>query len=318
MPLFAAIDLGGTKIYTVLGNEKGLVLHRVTIKTLAGSGPEYVINQMVQSVRDVLAVSPYKPEDLDGVGVCAAGFFNWKKRLLVHSPNLSGWCNVDLEKELAGHFGLPVLAENDANAAAFGEARSGAGRGRREMIYITVSTGIGAGLILNGGIYRGASGFAGEAGHMVVKNDGPLCGCGRSGCLETIASGTALARAANEAVSLGRKTYLSELSAGGRKKLTSRDVFTAAEAGDETAKEILAEATHYLGVALVNLVNVMNPEAIVIGGGVAEAGDVLLAPLREAITAKAIPAAASDVVLLKAQLGVEAGVIGMLHLLSEY
>jgi glucokinase len=209
-----------------------------------------------------------------------------------------------------------VIAENDANAQALGEARLGAGRGANDQIFITVSTGIGAGLIVGGSIYRGSKGFAGEAGHMVVKSDGPVCGCGRRGCLETVSSGTAIARAANSAVSDGKRTSLSATLAR-EGKLAAPHVFQAAQLGDTVAKEILAEAIHYLGIGLVNLVNLLNPEMIIIGGGVAEAGEIFLNPLREMIAHNAIPPSAAVVTLKKAELGVEAGVTGMLCTLSD-
>jgi len=315
--LYAAIDLGGTKIYTVLGDGKGDVLAEELVATRAQDGPEAVLEQLVQSVSVLLAKKKYSPADLQAVGICAAGFFDWQKKLLVHSPNMSGWSNVPLESELSGRLGLPVLAENDANAAALGEARRGAGAGADDQIFVTVSTGIGAGLILNGQIYRGAAGFAGEVGHMVVKPDGFPCGCGRRGCLETVASGTAIARAANTALRNGRRSLLNQLAEESGGKLGAPQVFTAAGLGDSLAGEILAEAAYYLGVGLVNLVNLLNPQVIVIGGGVAAAGEQLLGTLREAVAQKAIPPAAAGCSLRGAKLGMAAGVIGMLCRLAE-
>jgi glucokinase len=315
--LFAAIDLGGTKIYTILANENGHILTHIRLDTRAQEGPEVIIRQMADSVHQVLSQAGKEPARLQTAGVCAAGFFDWRQRVLVHSPNMPGWNNVPLETKLSEALHVPVLAENDANAAALGEARQGAGRGSSDVIYITVSTGIGAGLILDGRIYRGTGGFAGEAGHMVVKPDGPLCGCGRHGCLETVASGTAIAREANGAIERGRVTLLTQLAkeAGGR--VSAPDVFAAARQNDGVAREILGQAYHYLGIALVNLINLLNPEVIVIGGGVAQAGDDFFEPLRTIIKKNAIPPAAAAVTLRPAQLGVEAGVAGMLALLRE-
>ncbi|MCW3491562.1 ROK family protein [Dethiobacter alkaliphilus] len=314
--LYAAIDLGGTKIYSVLANSKGDILAHTRLETRAREGSETVMDQMVSSVDQLLEKSGGKKVQLAKIGVCIAGFYDWEKRLLIHSPNMAGWSDVDVESRLQDKLGIPVIAENDANAAALGESRRGAGQGSGDMVFITVSTGIGAGLITDGKIYRGSRGFAGEAGHMVVKPDGPLCGCGRRGCLETVASGTAIARIANEHMQNGRKTILSEITAQ-NSKVTAPDVFAAAKKKDPLAQEVLQEAIHYLGIGLVNLVNLLNPQVIVIGGGVSEAGDDLFVPLRQIIAEHAVPPAAASVTLRKAALGMEAGVAGMLCLLTE-
>jgi glucokinase len=312
--LFAAIDLGGTKIYTVIADSRGVILADDRQATQAADGPEAVIEQLSASVRVILAKNNLHLSDVAAVGVCATGFFDWQRKVMVSSPNLPGWKDVALEKKLSTMLGVTVVAENDANAAALGEARFGAGQGSREIVYVTVSTGIGAGLIQDGRIYRGGRGFAGELGHMVVKPDGELCGCGRRGCLETVSSGTAIARAAIKAVQQGIPTVLQEKA---KRELTAPDVFSAAAKGDAAAASILEEALFYLGVGLVNVVNLLNPQVIVIGGGVAEAGDAILRPLSETIAARAVPPAAASVVLRKAQLGVKAGVTGILCLLAD-
>jgi glucokinase len=312
--LYAAIDLGGTKIYTVLADSQGAILAAARLPSAAALGPDAVMQQMAVSVGTVLDEAQLNREDVLAVGVCAAGFFDWQEKVMVSSPNLPGFSGVALEKRLSSLLGLKVLAENDANAAALGEARLGAGRGCSEVVYVTVSTGIGAGLIINGRIYRGGRGFAGELGHMVVKPDGPVCGCGRRGCLEAVSSGTAIARAAKEAVNQGAATILKTAADG---QLTAPAVFAAASQGDAVALSVLQHAVHYLGMGLVNVVNMFNPEVIVIGGGVAEAGETFLSPLSEIIAARAVPPAASSVALKKAQLGVKAGVAGMICLLAE-
>ena len=315
--LYAAIDLGGTKIYTILADKNRQILTHTRLDTPAHEGPEKVMEQIALSVKTVLKQANANMAQLAAAGICLAGFFDWQKRILVSSPNIPDWHNIPVEERLTAILGIPVVAENDANAAALGEVRKGAGRGSQHAAFVTVSTGIGAGLILNGQIYRGGRGFAGEVGHMVVKSDGPLCGCGRRGCLETLASGTAIARTANEALQSGRDSILRDIAAKKGGEVTAPDVFTAARQGDETAQGILIAAIHYLGIGLVNLVNLLNPEVVIIGGGVSEAGNDLLVPLQNFIRDNAVPPAAASVVLQKAVLGVEAGVIGMLCLLAE-
>lgn len=310
---YAAVDLGGTKTYAVLADEAGRTVARSRLDTMADKGADAVVGQIVTAVRNALRQAG--PDAfLHSAGLCAAGFFDWEKRVLISSPNIPGLIDVPLEQELASLLGVPVMVENDANAAALGEGRYGAARGHSDLIYMTVSTGIGTGLILENRIYRGSRGFAGEAGHMIVKPDGPACGCGRRGCLEALASGTAIARAANEAIGAGIRTSLSETAKGGT--VTAADVFAAARSGDRLSREILEESIHYLGIGLVNLVNLLNPGIIVIGGGVAEAGDDLFTPLRQFISEHAIPPSARQLQLKKAEMGVEAGVAGMLCLLQ--
>ncbi|MDW7650241.1 MAG: ROK family protein [Bacillota bacterium] len=312
---YAATDVGGTKIYTVLADADGNIMEHIRLDTRATEGPDVIIGQIAESVREVLSRAGKETGTLTAAGVCAAGFFDWKKRVLVHSPNMPGWNNVPLEDKLSAQLGIPVLAENDANAAALGEACRGAGHGSRDVVFITVSTGIGAGLVLDGRIYRGTSGFAGEAGHMVVKPDGPLCGCGRYGCLETVASGTAIAKAATRIIKSGRRTQMAEMANG--EEIKAPQVFAAARSGDKAAQDVLAEAIYYLGIGLVNLINLFNPEVLVIGGGVSQAGDDLFIPLRKIIQENAVPPAAASVTLRPAKLGVEAGVAGMLALLQQ-
>ncbi|MBS3900573.1 MAG: ROK family protein [Dethiobacter sp.] len=315
--LYAAVDLGGTKIYAVLAENCGRILSSVRYDTQLDQGPEGILEQMAISVREVLAQAGAGSDRLSAVGVCLAGFFDWQRRVLIHSPNIPGLDQIRMEERLSEKLRVPVLAENDANAAAIGEARCGAAAGSQDVLYITVSTGIGAGLVLGGQIYRGTRGFAGEAGHMVVKPDGFLCGCGRRGCLETVASGTAIARAANEVLQSGKATLLRELSRQQGGTVNTATVFRAARDGDKPAQEIISAAIYYLGIALVNLVNMLNPEIVVIGGGVSAAGEDLFVPLEKAIQNFAIPPAAASVTLKQAILGVEAGVTGMLCLLTE-
>lgn len=315
--LYAAVDLGGTKIYAVLAENSGRILSSIRYDTLVDEGPEAILGQMAVSVRELLSQAGARTNRLSAVGVCLAGFFDWQRRLLIHSPNIPGLDQIRVEERLSRKLFVPVLAENDANAAAIGEARRGAASGSQDVLYITVSTGIGAGLVLGGQIYRGSRGFAGEVGHMVVKSGGILCGCGRYGCLETVASGTAIARAANEALQNGTATLLRELAREQGGRVNAATVFSAARAGDKPAQEIISEAVYYLGIALVNLVNMLNPEVVVIGGGVSAAGDELFVPLEKAIRNYAILPAAASVTLKQATLGVEAGVKGMLCLLTE-
>jgi len=201
--------------------------------------------------------------------------------------------------------GLPTVLENDANAAGLGEFRYGAGKGARSIVYMTVSTGIGGGIILDGKVWHGLKDAAGEVGHMTVCPDGPVCGCGNRGCLEAMSSGPSIARRAREAVAAGRQTRLSELS-----KPTSADVVRLAQDGDSVAAEVWEEAVKYLGIGVAAVITILAPERVVIGGGVTKAGDALFQPLRERVRQRLKLVPVESVPILPAALGPDVGILG--------
>lgn len=198
---------------------------------------------------------------------------------------------------------------NDASAAALGEHSHGAGRGTRDMVFITVSTGIGGGIIIDGRLYQGISGGAGEIGHMVMDVGGPLCGCGNHGCLEALASGTAIARDATDRIALGTYSSITKFTADGA-AITAEAVAAAARQGDPLANDVVSRAAHYLGMGLVSVVNIFNPEKVVIGGGVAQMGEMLLGPARTVVTEKAFKLSADAARIVQARLGGDAGIVG--------
>ena len=244
------------------------------------------------------------------VGVGAPGPLDIAAGVVIAPPNLPGWERVPLRQMLRDALSIPTYLDNDANAAALGEHRFGAGRGTRHMIYVTVSTGIGGGLILDGRLYHGASGVGGEVGHISVLPHGPLCGCGNRGCLEALASGTAIAREARERVNRGVPTLIAELAGGDPQQITARLVAEAAQRGDPEAQTILHTAMDYLGIGMASLVNLFNPQMIVIGGGLSKLGETLFEPVRRAIRRHAFQAAAQDVQVVPARLGDQVGVLG--------
>jgi glucokinase len=271
------IDLGGTKIRSVVTDASGTILGEDIRPTEAELGQEVVIGRLVASARAAVVASGLPIEAIVAAGVTAPGTVDFDAGVLHQPPNLPGIDVLPLGRLLSERLDRPIFLENDANAAAYGEWRHGAGTGLRQMIYLTVSTGIGAGLILNGQLYRGADGAAGELGHMTIDVNGPPHNCGMVGCLEVLASGTAIARMAHEAVAAGRSDALARLQRE-TGELTAHEVGMAADAGDAAAQEIVARAAAYLGVGLANYVNIFNPEAIVIGGGVTRLGARLLEP----------------------------------------
>jgi glucokinase len=304
------IDLGGTKIGTGLVSVHGEVLASDYQPTDAIQGQDAVIKRMVEAAHRVMAEAGVSVNDISGVGIGSPGPLDIPKGMLIDPPNLPTWRNVPLRQIVQDRLGVPAYLENDANAAAIGEYLYGAGQGTRNMIYVTVSTGIGGGLILNGQIYHGVNGSAGEIGHMTIMPRGPHCGCGNRGCLEALASGTAIAREGQELVNRGVPTLIAEIVKDAPYSVSAKNVVDAMNRGDAYATEIVTQAMYYLGVGMANLVNLFSPEMIVIGGGLSNLGNALLDPVRRAIRLRAFPSAAEHVTVRLAKLGAEVGIVG--------
>jgi glucokinase len=308
--LVIGIDLGGTKISTALVDSTGEVVASDYRETLATQGQDAVIERMLAAARQAMAKADATQQQAAAVGIGAPGPLDVRTGVVVAPPNLPGWDHVPLKQRIEERLGIATYLDNDANAAALGEHRFGAGQGTTHMIYVTVGTGIGGGLILDGRLYHGDSGIAGEIGHTTILPDGPRCGCGNRGCLEALASGTAIAREARERVARGVPTLICDLAQGDSERITARLVAEAARQGDRVAGEILSEAMEYLGIGMANLVNLFNPQVIVIGGGLANVGELLFAAARRVIDQRAFDAAAQAVRLVPAELGDNAGVLG--------
>ncbi len=317
--LILGIDLGGTKILAAVIDAKGILSSRQYIATPAAEGADAVIAAIVESTRKAVQLAGIKVSDLLAVGLGAPGLIDSGKGLVHTSPNLPGWKDVLLRDQIEQALGKPVYMINDAHAAAVGELHFGAGRGCRHFIYITVSTGIGGGLILDGNIYEGSSGLGGEIGHMVIDDDGPLCNCGNRGCWEMLASGKALEREARRRIESGANTNILSFCHSERSKgpqslalecITAKVIHTAAQAGDALALELINRNAYFLGVGLANIINIFNPECIVIGGGLSNLGDMLLKPAIEEAGRRAFKQPFEAVKFVTAELGGDSGVIG--------
>jgi glucokinase len=248
--------------------------------------------------------------DMAAVSIGAPGPSNPEKGILYTSPNLPGWEGFPLRDTLEDLFRMKSFLINDANAAALAEHRFGAGVGARNMIYLTVSTGIGGGVIVDNRLMTGAIGTAAELGHMTIDDQGPRCNCGNTGCWEALATGTALAREARNRIQGGTRSLILDLAGGDPEKVTARLVQEAAEQGDETAGELIARAGYYLGVGLANLLNIFNPELILIGGGVSNIGKVILDPAFETARKRAYKVAYDAVRFAAPKLGRNSGILG--------
>jgi len=288
--LFGVVDLGGTKIYSAVVDRAGTVLGDDLRRTDDTPGPTAVIERIVASLEAATAAAGTTRTSLGGVGVAAPGPVKASTGHVLYPPNLAGWRDVPLGTILGERLGLRVLVENDANAAALGEYAMGSGRGSEVMVYTTVSTGIGGGIVLGGLLYRGVDGAAGELGHMVIRQGGPRCHCGRLGCLEALASGTAIAREGRIAIEAGRAPLLRPMVDQQGGQVTAELVAEAASNGDNDARAIVRDAGVALGLGLASIVDVLNPDVLVIGGGVAKIGSLFVEPaeetLRRAIFAK--------------------------------
>lgn len=313
-PVVGAIDLGGTKILSLVLDPDDAVIGEDLRATEADRGPDVVIARMAESLRAALA-SAGAGHALTAAGVAAPGPIDFDRGVVVQAPNLPGWREVAVAARLAERIGCPVALENDANAAAWGEFIAGAGRGTRNMIYLTVSTGIGGGLILNGALYRGSDGAAGELGHVPLVADGPLCGCGAHGCLEQLASGTAIARRAAAVVAAGGAPLLRQLPLSG--ELSAEEVHQAALEGDRDARAVITEAGVHLGSGLVAFVNIFNPDVIVIGGGAAKIGAMLLDPAIAELNRRAMQISRERVRIVPAALGNRSGALGVAALARD-
>ncbi|MDH4209219.1 MAG: ROK family protein, partial [Anaerolineae bacterium] len=299
--LFLGIDLGGTKIIAGVVDRRGHILARQYCKTEASEGLEAVLRRLIDVATHLLAADGVDRSPVRAIGVAAPGPIDARSGVVTAPPNLPGWHNVPLGALIHQEFGLPTRLENDANAAALAEHRFGAGQGSDHMIYVTASTGIGGGFILDGRLYTGATGGAAEIGHMTILPHGPLCGCGNRGCLEAVASGSAIAREARERVQKGVPTLISQLAEDDLDSITAKLVAQAAEQGDWEAEAILNQAMAYLGVGMANLVNLLNPQLLVIGGGLSKMGERLFEPVRRTIDLRAFASSAQAVEIRLAQ-----------------
>jgi len=313
-----AVDLGGTKIIAAIVLPDGKIISRKYCLALVDKGPEAVIDRLLSAANSAMSQAKLKTSELTGIGIAAAGILDVEEGIITTSPNLPNWHDVPLRNIVADRLGITAYLINDANAAALGEHRFGAGKGVDNLIYLTVSTGIGGGIIIGGRLYSGSDGCAGEIGHMTIEAHGPQCKCGNFGCLEVLASGTAMAKEAAECLSQGETSSILEFTEGRFENITAETVALAARQGDPLACDIVSRAASYLGIGLANLVNIFNPELIVIGGGVSKMGDMLLEPARKVVKERAFQLPARRVRIVRARLGSNAGILGAVaYILDE-
>lgn len=302
------VDVGGTNVKIALVDKKGGIVYSNTVPTRVEMGYEYTISNIKQAIYDLMKETKTSKEVIEGIGFGFPGQVDCENGIVRIAPNIPGWVNVPIASIIEQEFGIPTRVDNDVRCAALGELNFGAGRGCQNLICITVGTGIGSGLIINGKLVRGANNAAGEIGHIKLQmQNGPICGCGDTGCLEAFASGPAIVAMAEEYIKGGKSTKYRELA---NPEITPYIVAEAAKQGDTVAKRIYEIIGEYIGIGLSSVVNLLNPERIVIGGGVADAGPLLCDPIKRTIAERAMPIQADSVQIVPAELGNSAGVIG--------
>lgn len=310
------IDVGRTHLTMILTNLALEIVAQRSVSFDTDRGPEVCLPILISEIRTFVEASMVSWEVIAGIGLGIPGPLSVDLRRLSSPPHMPGWDNIDIWESLHVAFNKLLYIDNDANMGALGENRYGAGRGTSDMAYVKIGTGIGSGLIMNGRIYRGHRGSAGELGHLTIDENGPLCVCGNRGCLETLASAGPIVADAQQGLSLARKLTSEDNSLACTPVLSSQtnvdiaDVVAAAQHGDAASIASLERAGERIGLVLAGLVNLFNPEAIVIDGSVARAGEILLAPLRRVAASASLPAAWKDTKILPGELGVTAIALG--------
>ena len=305
------VDMGGTKILSAVIDAEGNILGTAKVPTKADAGTSVVIDRIADSIQKAIGTSGVNETSIEAVGIGAPGPLDPETGVVIFAPNL-GWRDVPLKAELEARVGIPTFVDNDVNIGTLGEHAFGAGKGVQNIVGIFVGTGIGGGIILQGELFHGASKTAGEIGHIIVKADGPRCGCGRRGCLEALASRTAMTKQFQKAIKKkGKKSVISKLTNGDLSAIRSGVLAKAIRANDKLTLKIFKKATKYLGIGIGSIVNFLNPEMIILGGGVVEAlDDTFLDNIRAAAAKYALPNTLDGVQIVRAKLGDNSGILG--------
>ncbi|HEY9527954.1 MAG TPA: ROK family protein [Anaerolineales bacterium] len=304
--LAAAIDMGATHIRVAVGDFSAQILEEAEQPFRIADGPEHCIEEADRALRSVLEKRGLKISDLSAIGLGVPGPVITDTGMVMAPPIMPGWDRFPIRTTLENRWKVPLALNNDANFGAVGEWVFGAGRGEKNIAFIKVGSGIGAGLIINRQVFGGTTGSAGEIGHLTIDENGPLCSCGNHGCLEAFAGGHAIELQAKKLVESGKRTLLSDVN----QAITVREVAEAARRGDLAAQEILHRSGTFIGIAVAGLINLVNPSVVIVGGGVAEVGDLLTAPIRKVVRERSLRAAEHAVKITTAMLGRRSTLIG--------
>ncbi len=303
---FLALDIGGTKIALGRFLRDGKLEEKIIFPTKAERGYKKILDEIIGNIKRL------KTNDTIALGIGCGGPLDSEKGVILSPPNLPGWDNVPLKEHLESTLNIPVFLDNDANTACLGEYYFGAGKGVRNLVYITVSTGIGGGIIIDGKILHGQRDSAGEVGHQTIIPDGPLCNCGNRGCLEALASGIAIAKRAKEAILKGEDTILREW--GKEENISAEFVRRAYLQGDKVSERIWKDALEYLGIGVGNIITIISPERVILGGGIMKAGEEVLETVRRVVRERVKLVPVDKVEIVPSKLGEEVGLYGALAL----
>ena len=305
------VDMGGTKILAAIIGSNGQIVSRFKTMTRADKSADEVISRIAECISKAIKKANLDHTQIRAIGIGAPGVIDSETGVVIYAPNLR-WTNVALKTALENQIKIPVTVDNDVNLGTLGEQALGAGRGIENLVGVFIGTGIGGGIILNGKLFYGANGTAGEIGHVILKPDGPRCSCGNRGCLEALASRTAISRHVRKAVTQqGKKSILPELNKGNLDLVRSRALAKAVERGDKVTASAIQRAQYYLGVGVATVTGLINPQVVVLGGGLIEAmGEDFVNGVYDVATKLALPNAMNGVKVVSAKLGDDAGVIG--------
>jgi glucokinase len=313
MKKYIGCDLGGTNLRAaIVDTQDGSVLHQISVPTRAREGHQAVMERMAQLFLQIIESAGITRDEIGGIGIGVPGVLDLERGETIFLPNLAGtWPGVPLRDTIANLTGLPVALLNDVRAITNGEWHFGAGRGVDTVAVFAIGTGIGGGLVINGKLHLGIGGTGGELGHTTIDYNGPTCGCGNQGCVEAYASGPAIAAAGMKAVAQGLTTTIADLCEHDLNRITPRLIAQAAETGDPIAREIFERAGFALGIAAANVCVAIGPRRIIVGGGVSQAGDLLLDPIRRVLRERVKVMPIEQVEVISSRLGNNAGVIGV-------
>jgi glucokinase len=308
---YVGLDVGGTTMKAGVVDDRGRPLDSVSLPTEAHRGQEFGLERMCETIREAVKVATLTMADIAAVGVATPGLMDIPAGLILDPPNLRPWRNVPVRDHIARVFGKPTAFQNDANAAALGEHWAGAGQGVASLVFFTLGTGVGGGIVIDGKVLEGRHSHGGELGHVKIEMTRPRqCGCGRYGCLEAYASATAVVRRTHELLNEGPARSVLHERRQLHGELTARDVFEVAAAGDELAGQIVEQTAYYLAVGAMNAMHTIDPDMVVFGGGMTAAGEPFLERIRHHVRELAFPVPAEHTQIRYAQLGTDAGFIG--------
>lgn len=308
--LLIGVDLGGTNMRVGMVTSDGRMVHRLILPTRVNLGLHKVVERIIKAIQEVINQTIAPGNQIKGIGIGSPGTIDIQSGIIISSPNFPKWKQVPLKHMIEERLSIPTFMDNDANAFAFGEKWVGAGKEVQSLVCLTLGTGVGGGIILNGRIWHGADGMAAEIGHMTVLPDGLKCNCGNYGCLESYASASSIVRRVCNAIQSGKLTMVLDYAKDNLENITSDLVYQAALKGDELAIHIMNETATFLGIGIANLINLLNPEMIVVGGGLTNAWDIIYPVTLKEVQKRALSEVAKRVKIVRASLGDNSGIIG--------